>query len=366
MKPSYWIAILAALFTSGAITVSQVKPKEPKEPKQPVGEYCDKVNVQDNTLQPFISTDVLVSQALSRGFTAERVFYADPAANAKGELQTRYYNLIHPKLTGGKARGVFYYFHGGGGDVGSADYQDVLKTCMNLAQLGFWVVDVEYRRGWTGTEPYDQWCSPDRDPHNETKEAYLREREAAHLSFEDAEIAVLDAYERINSPGIESHATGTSFGGTLAAHIAYGSDRIWKKINLQGCLNQYGGLSMADPLYATVPYFGVGGVADDFVPFWNGPTFVNENGEWIYGCGGLGLALGAMGVDYEIHGTCNKGHGLGAVTEQGAILSYLDFVEYTPRENRIEFYNKTNTAPYIEYVDSCNYSWKELRARLDG
>lgn len=323
-----------------------------------------KINLVNGCLGPFLPETTIQREAASRGLNVERMEYAPSADNAKGECQMRYINFFTPKsFSGGKPKGLFFYFHGGGGDVGSADYTEILQSCAMIADMGYIVADIEYRRGWTGTEPLDQWCDEGRDPHDESAANYDRERDAAHLSFEDAELAVRFAYDRIKKQYgvLPTYSTGTSFGGTLASYVGYGEAKLAKEVNLKGVLNQYGGLSQKDPLYATVPYFGAGGVVDDLVPFWNGPTYVSAQGEPIYGTGGLGIELRSRGVPARILATCNTGHGRGAISERELVEDFLDWVEKPSSETT--FMERSNgKALAAEPADSCNVPWQTLRA----
>ena len=319
-----------------------------------------KLTMIDGCLGPFMALSTLKSEATKRGFSVERFDYAAPAQNAKGECQTRYMNYFIPS---GKPKGVFFYFHWGGGDVGSADYTDILQSCASLCSMGYVVADIEYRLGWTGTKALDQWCE-ERDPHGESSNNYERERISAHISFEDAELAVRFAYDKAKkSYGVlPTYATGTSFGGALACYVGYGTSNLYKDINLKGVLNQYGGLSQKDPVYATVPYYGAGGVLDDLVPFWNGPTYVSPQGEPIYGVGGLGLKLRTEGIKSHISATCNTGHGRGAISEPELIQDFLDWLDYP--KNTTTFMERPNskTMPAIA-SDSCNVTWQQLNAQ---
>ena len=294
--------------------------------------------------------------ASRRGVQFERVDYLPAADNAKGECQRRYYDVYIPPAGGSE---VFFYLHGGGGDVGSADYANVSEICMKLTRKGFIAVSIEYRRGWTGTEALDQWCDPNRDPHNATPEQYNRERIAAEMSFADVDSAVRHAYARLTARYgfLVSHVTGTSFGGASAVYVAYGSPGLANEIYLQGCLNQFGGMNQDADFFPTVSYYGAGGVADDLVPFWEGPFFVHPNGIPGYGVGGLGDLARSHGLPTAVVGTCNKGHGRGVMSEEQLIEDYLDFIEMGV-SRPTEFLNGARSA------DSCYYSWQDLRARL--
>ena len=349
----YRSRIIAVAISVAALTacVSMLKPSTDTF-------KCGRFKFVDGVLQPVLSDENLIKEAKRRGIEAERVYYAPPAANSKGDLQVRYYNLFYPV---GYPKGVIFYAHGGGGDVGSADGPDILDLCGRLAKSGYYTVNIEYRRGWTGTEPYDNFCQRS-DPFNQPPENYVRQRESALQSFEDAIAAVTHGYDKIVAlEGLKppSWATGTSFGGAIASYIGYGTPDFASYINLQGVLNQFGALSMNDPVYSTVPYMGVGGVADDLVPFWDGPTYVNPESEWVYGTGGLGLKLKSMGQDTWIIGTCDAGHGRGATIESEIIKDLIKWTRdatYRPTE----FYDRKGNT-----VDSCNYSWEELRDRRE-
>lgn len=330
--------------------------KQPGTSTSPEG--CrKKLNMVNDCLGPFLPEAALANEAAKQGFTIERFDYAAPAQNAKGECQTRYMNYFVPS---GKPKGLFFYFHGGGGDVGSADYTDILQSCADLCKKGYVVADIEYRRGWTGSAPLDQWCE-ERDPHKESAANYDRSRISAHLSFEDAELAVRFAYQKAKaSYGVlPTYTSGTSFGGTLASYVGYGTPNLAREVNLKGVLNQYGGLSVQDPLYATVPYYGAGGVLDDLVPFWEGPTFVSPDGEPIYGVGGLGEKLRSKGVDAFIAATCNMGHSRGAISESELVDDFLLWLK-NPR-NATTFVERTGGKGLAsESADSCNVAWQQL------
>jgi hypothetical protein len=316
-----------------------------------------KLTMINDCLGPFLTEEALAREAQKRGFTIQRFDYAAPAENAKGECQTRYLNYFIPQ---GTPKGLFFYFHGGGGDVGSADYTDILMSCADLCMKGYVVADIEYRRGWTGTKPLDQWCEQ-RDPHTEPAANYERERVAAHLSFDDAELAVRFAYQKFKERYgvLPTYTTGTSFGGTLACYVGYGTPNLAREVNLKGVLNQYGGLSVKDPLYATVPYYGAGGVADDLVPFWDGPTYVSPHGEPIYGTGGLGLKLRSKGVKAYIAATCNMGHSRGAISEPELVDNFLNWLK-NPR-NDTQFIERAGGKGLASVsADSCNIAWQEL------
>jgi hypothetical protein len=355
MRTRTIMIMLALLAGGGAATYLGTKGK-------PTSQDCGRFEFVDGVVQPLLTDAQLQTEAMAMGVEAERVYYAEPAPNAKGEIQLRYLNLLRPTV---RPRGVCFYFHGGGGDVGSADARDILAIGAGLAKEGWYFASIEYRRGWTGNEPLDQWCSPGRDPHNETEEAFARQRESALMSFLDAETGARAAYEiarKETGEILPSFATGTSFGGACASHLGYGLPNFYRDVNLWGVLNQFGGLSQQDPLFANVPYMGVGGVADDLVPFYNGPSFVNENGELLWGCGGLGWKLREMGIPTRITATCEAGHGRGATTEQGIIKAFLDWIQ-DPDPRQTDFIIETDGPVGVAYTDSCYYSIEQLRAR---
>jgi dienelactone hydrolase len=323
-------------------------------------EGCRKqLTLVDGCLGPFMSETAMLREAQRRGMNIQRFDYAPPAENAKGECQTRYLNYYVPQ---GKPKGIFFYFHGGGGDVGSADHGNIMKSCAELCSRGYVVANIEYRRGWTGTQPLDQWCEQ-RDPHDEPAAHFKRERKAVLLAFEDAELAVRFAYKKAEESfgKLPSYSTGASFGGTLASYVGYGTPNLARDIKLQGVLNQYGGLAKQDPLYPTVPYFGAGGVEDDLVPFWEGRTYVSPHGEFIYGTGGLGMKLRSMGVEAYVAATCNMGHSRGAISESKLVDDFLNWLN-NPRSQTKYMERVGNRGITAMPSDSCYVSWEQLGA----
>ena len=349
MKSGVILAVLAAVFTACALTL---KPEKVQTPDAP----CSKVNVDSaGCLAPFVSDNALRQFVAEQGFTVQRHHYAPAAENAKGECQQRYVNIVYPNS---KPRGVFFYVHGGGGDVGSADYTSTMSTCLELARNGYVAASIEYRRGWTGFEPFDQWC--DRtDPFKQPAENYEREQVAAYMSFSDAAEAVRFVYGKVSRdyPGLESYISGTSFGGAISLYVSYYFEGLSDSINLQGCLNQYGGYHQEDSIHGGVPLLSVGGVADDLVPFWNGPTYCNPDGVLIYGTGGMGLEVRKYGIPSAIVATCNTGHGRGA-TDELEILQ--DLVKYSrrPKNRPTVFLEKTKGGAVP--ADSCFIPWQTL------
>lgn len=242
------------------------------------------------------------------------------------EYQSRHVHVFGTENP--KPEGLALIWHGGGGDVGYAEHEEILQKALHLVSQGFLACVPEYRRGWSNIGFNE---NPQLDPDgNEVQrnlfglsdEEYQRQERSARLSFEDAQLALgfmCSKYPAAASKGIVME--GTSFGGAIVLQLTVMNPKA-EQYKFLGAVAGFGGVNVADVLAnggklvspKACPLVLIGGTADPIVPFWEGLYYCQG---LIYGLGSAGVAalVRTGGGQAQVIGTVNKGHGYGVVNE---------------------------------------------------
>lgn len=263
--------------------------------------------------------------------------------NVLGHEQVLYYDLYEP-LT--KSIGVTVInIHGGGYNVGHANYKDQSDHCELFNKLGAHCISVEYRRGW----------APDLSSGASSQILTDEDLERALITTEMAKQDVLDAWRHLFDRRLELGVpnnfllVGTSAGGSLASRISLTNTELSVEYKILGVIVGFGTHSVEEDVVIDndIPVVIQGGLFDEVSPMFNNtPWFADSEVMIAKGMYNLYDELDEKGFKARLLISAQKGHGFGAYQDEQGLASHY--------ESSMQFFldvqnAKDVKANYVEY-----------------
>lgn len=269
--------------------------------------------------------------------------YDSQRTNALGDDQVLFYDFLprNPAVT--KAKATVVYFHGGGYNVGFANFATIYEEVEYFRDEGFDVITVEYRRGWNGdgSAGVDTIVSGDG----------ARFLTAIDLAKTDA----IDAWDHFHtqvrtSVGAYPYylVAGESAGGSLASRVTLTNTGL--NHNVVGVIVGFGTHAFDEPVVNLLPTCIQGGLFDPIQPTYDNNIFFSSEMPLAKGLFDLYYEIDGAGGDVIMFSGVQSGHGFGAYKDANGHASHYP----TCKAFFKNVYKGTNGPNYIEYKFSKN------------
>ena len=288
---------------------------------------------------------------------ATRYYYAGADAttsqrtNALGDDQVLFYDFL-PRAPGTKAKATVVYFHGGGYNVGFANFNSIYAELDYFRNQGFDTITVEYRRGW-----HDDG-SGGVDP------ALIVPGEGAQFlnAIELAKTDALDAWNhfhtnvRANVGAYGNYlVAGESAGGSLASRVTLTNSSLNRTV--VGVIVGFGTHAYDEPVVNNLPTCIQGGLFDPIQPPYEHNLFYVSEMPTTKGLFDLYYELDGMGGNVLMYMNIHDGHGFGSYANPDGTASHYpgcksffkDVYKGTEEPNHIEYQFDRNDPHFPGY-----------------
>jgi hypothetical protein len=258
---------------------------------------------------------------------ATRFFYAGPdelssvRCNAIDDPQTLYYDVYTPA---GSSDATVLYLHGGGYNVGNANFEPIADACRQLTALGTHCVSIEYRRGFT----LDPSAVSGMDL---TAEDAGRFREILEMARFD----VLEAWDHLDAQAAALElprryvVVGESAGGSLASRVTL--TNLARRHSILGTIIGFGTHEATEALAPEIDFPVVlqGGLLDGIQPAFENHIWFDDDMPIAKGLFDLAEELRDAGVPTRVYVNGQQGHGFGSYqSEDGTIEHYVEALAF--------------------------------------
>lgn len=280
---------------------------------------------------------------------ATRYYYAGADANssqrtnALGDDQVLFYDFLPRNPAVPKAKATLVYLHGGGYNVGFANFNSIYDEMTYFRDQGFDAITIEYRRGWNG------------DGSSGVEVILPGDGAVFQTAIELAKTDVLDAWNHFHvnvraAVGAYGYylVAGESAGGSLASRVTLTNASLNRTV--VGVIVGFGTHAHDEPVVNLLPTCIQGGLFDPIQPAYQNEIFFSSE---------MPLSKGLFDLYHEIDGAggnvlmfigAQNGHGFGAYADANGHASHYP----TCKQFFKQVYLATNGPNYIEYKFSKN------------